>query len=167
MTQTITHRRTHTRYFFDTEFIEDGSTIDLVSIGIVREDGREYYAVSEDADHTRANQWVRDNVLAQLPLPIHPAWRPRRQIAHDIVDFVGSTKPEFWAYYAAYDHVALAQLFGPMIGLPPNLPMHCMDLKQYAVMLGNPKLPTQKKGLHSALQDARWNRDIYNWLRRR
>lgn len=38
------------KYFFDTEFIEDGRTIDLVSIGIVCEDGREYYAVSAEAD---------------------------------------------------------------------------------------------------------------------
>src|ERR1041384_3244006 len=28
------------RYFFDTEFIEDGVTIDLVSIGVIDEDGR-------------------------------------------------------------------------------------------------------------------------------
>lgn len=34
------------RYFFDTEFYEDGKTIDLVSIGIVAEDGRELYAVN-------------------------------------------------------------------------------------------------------------------------
>lgn len=37
------------RYFFDTEFHEDGQTIDLISIGIVAEDGREFYAVSRDA----------------------------------------------------------------------------------------------------------------------
>ncbi len=29
------------RYFLDTEFYEDGKTIDLISIGIVAEDGRE------------------------------------------------------------------------------------------------------------------------------
>jgi hypothetical protein len=29
------------RYWLDTEFIEDGKTIDLISIGIVAEDGRE------------------------------------------------------------------------------------------------------------------------------
>lgn len=32
------------KYFLDTEFHEDGKTIDLISIGIVAEDGREYYA---------------------------------------------------------------------------------------------------------------------------
>ncbi|MBA3574969.1 MAG: 3'-5' exoribonuclease, partial [Pseudonocardiales bacterium] len=32
------------RFFYDCEFIEDGLTIDLVSIGVVDEDGREFYA---------------------------------------------------------------------------------------------------------------------------
>lgn len=30
-----------TRYFYDTEFIEDGHTIDLISIGIVADPGVE------------------------------------------------------------------------------------------------------------------------------
>ena len=39
------------KYFFDTEFYEDGKTIDLISIGIVAEDGREFYAVSNRRRH--------------------------------------------------------------------------------------------------------------------
>lgn len=38
------------RYFYDTEFIEDGKTIDLISIGVVCEDGREFYAESQEAE---------------------------------------------------------------------------------------------------------------------
>lgn len=43
-----------TIYCYDTEFLEDGSTIELISIGIVCEDGREYYAVNSDMDEKRA-----------------------------------------------------------------------------------------------------------------
>ncbi len=57
------------RFFYDTEFIEDGTTIDLVSIGIVGEDGREFYAVSTEFDPDRAGKWVRANVLPKLPRP--------------------------------------------------------------------------------------------------
>ncbi len=32
-----------TRYFYDCEFLENGNTIELISIGIVADDGREYY----------------------------------------------------------------------------------------------------------------------------
>lgn len=41
------------KYFFDTEFHEDGRTIDLISIGIVAEDGREYYAINRECDFDR------------------------------------------------------------------------------------------------------------------
>lgn len=42
------------RYFYDTEFIDDGRTIELISIGMVSEDGREYYAVSTAFDPQQA-----------------------------------------------------------------------------------------------------------------
>ena len=56
------------RYFLDTEFIEDGKTIDLISIGIVSEDGREFYAVNEDCDFGKASDWVLENVLKPMGL---------------------------------------------------------------------------------------------------
>lgn len=58
------------RYFYDTEFIEDGKTIDLISIGIVAEDGREYYAVNSDApmNRIRGNDWLVRNVVSSLPV---------------------------------------------------------------------------------------------------
>ena len=55
------------KYFFDTEFIEDGKTIDLISIGIVAEDGRELYLLNYDCDHSMASDWVKANVLNYLP----------------------------------------------------------------------------------------------------
>src|SRR5947207_8870203 len=42
------------RYFYDCEFIEDGRLVDLVSIGVVDEKGREFYAVSTEFDASRA-----------------------------------------------------------------------------------------------------------------
>ena len=55
------------RYFYDTEFIEDGSTIELVSIGIVAEDGREFYAVSTEFDASNANEWAVSYTHLTLP----------------------------------------------------------------------------------------------------
>jgi hypothetical protein len=54
------------RYFYDTEFIEDGKTIDLISIGIVCEDGRELYLQSCEFNVYAANGWIVDNVLSHL-----------------------------------------------------------------------------------------------------
>lgn len=59
-------RRRAIRYFIDEEFIENGKTIDLVSIGIVAEDGRELYVQSCEFNPSKANPFVRDNVFSQL-----------------------------------------------------------------------------------------------------
>jgi hypothetical protein len=157
------------KIFFDTEFIEDGHTIDLISIGAVREDGTEFYAESGEADLSKANPWVREHVLPYLgrwdgqdnllpPLSRHV-------IAERFLAFANEKgRPEFWAYYADYDWVALCQLYGRMIDLPEGWPKFCMDLKQLAVSLGDPRLPKQTHMEHHALADALWNRDIYLWL---
>jgi hypothetical protein len=149
------------RYFFDTEFIEDGRTIELLSIGVVCEDGREFYAESTDADWSLANEWVKANVLGWLN-PVEEG-HPRSVIADRLVAFVaaGDRPPEFWAYYADYDWVALCQLFGRMLDLPDGWPMFCMDIKQEAVRLGDPPLPEQSSTEHHALDDARWNAEAH------
>lgn len=169
------------RYWFDTEFIEDGKTIDLISIGIVAEDGREFYAESLDADLSKANGWVKENVLVHLwarqtDKGNANRWSRdggtggllnRRHIASEIVAFCDpdrNGKPEFWAYYADYDWVVLCQLFGTMMDLPKGWPMYCRDIKQWCDDLGNPKLPEQGKGEHHALADARWNRQAWEFL---
>ncbi len=53
-------------YWYDTEFIEDGKTIDLISIGMVGEDGRELYLQNHACQFWKANQWVVDNVFPFL-----------------------------------------------------------------------------------------------------
>jgi hypothetical protein len=154
------------RYFLDTEFYEDGTTIDLISIGIVAQDGREFYAVSREAQFHRVSRWVRDNVLPGLPRYVDPAWMSREDIMLGVDRFttIPDDKPEFWAYYADYDWVALCQLFGTMMGLPSRFPKFCRDLKQLSCDVGSPKHPKDPVGEHNALIDARWNRDLYDFL---
>jgi 3' exoribonuclease, RNase T-like len=149
------------RYFYDCEFIEDGRVIDLVSVGFVDEHGREFYAVSTEFDADRALPWVRRNVLDKLPSPADKAWRSRARIRADLYDFL--TEPlgrdetiELWAWYAAYDHVALAQLWGPMPALPREIPRFTKDLRQLWDDRGRPPLP-DAPGRHDALVDARHN----------
>lgn len=77
------------KYFFDTEFHErikkpwfgkKHHLMELISIGIVDEDGRTYYAVSSDFDLKAAweNQWLRDNVL-------HPIYKELRDIQNESI----------------------------------------------------------------------------------
>lgn len=148
------------RYWFDTEFIEDGKTIDLISIGVVAEDGRTYYAENLSCDRSKASPWVRENVFPHLT---GEHVRQRTHIAHDLIAFMGD-RPEIWAYYADYDWVVLCQLFGTMMDLPKGWPMYCRDVKQLCDELGNPTLPEQGEGEHHALADALWTRRAWEWL---
>lgn len=148
------------RYFYDCEFIEDGRTIDLVSIGVAAEDGREFYAVSTEFDPARAGKWVRSNVLPKLPPPSSPAWRSRDKIRDDLLKFLiprPGIVPELWAWVAAYDHVALCQLWGDMTALPQSLPRFTRELKQHWEDAGRPALPAAPGDAHDALADARHN----------
>jgi hypothetical protein len=146
------------RYFYDTEFIEDGRTIDLISIGVVAEDGREYYAVSTEFDPERAGTWVRTHVLPKLPPPASQLWRSRSRIRADLEKFFGVDGPEpieLWAWVAAYDHVALCQLWGPMTGLPKAIPRFTRELRQLWEDHGCPRMPPRPRDVHDALVDAR------------
>jgi hypothetical protein len=177
-----------TRIFYDTEFLEDGRTIELISIGMVADDGREYYAVSDAATRRplngliRRHPWLMANVVPSLPRP-HGDWifdmpkrwlfnymdacvKPRAQIANEVRDFIlASPDPELWAWFAAYDHVVLAQLWGRMISMPKGIPMWTNDLKQEAGRLGNPSLPPMPGVTeHNALSDAREVKFRYEYL---
>ena len=155
------------RYYLDTEFIEDGKTIDLLSIGIVAADGRQLYLESSEASHSRAGQWVRDNVIAHLSggnIAVN-----RSFIRDAILELIGDDQsPEFWAYFADYDWVVLCQLFGRMIDLPSHFPMYCLDLKQLMRTFSIEKsdLPKQAGTAHNALEDARWVEDAVTHILR-
>ena len=157
------------KFFLDTEFVENGKTIDLISIGMVTLSGAEFYKVSTEARLDLASPWVREHVLPSLPSYSDKAWMDRDNIRRNLESFVTNwgdgEKNEFWGYYADYDWVALCQLFGTMMDLPKRFPRFCMDLKQYSVMCGNPEHPKQESGAHNALEDARWNRKLYTFLR--
>jgi hypothetical protein len=147
------------RVYFDTEFIEDGRTIDLVSIGMVREDGRTYYAQALSFDPAKASRWVEEHVLAQLArcdrslslteeMLRHLAsgrlcssmclWRSKAEIGQELRRFVATKPiwgeragaPEFWADYASYDWLVLCQIFGTMLHLPDGWPMFVHDVQQ-------------------------------------
>lgn len=59
------------RYYMDCEFIENGKTIDLISIGIVAADGRELYLQSAEFDPQHASDWVKEHVFPHLVLCPH------------------------------------------------------------------------------------------------
>lgn len=187
-----------TRIVYDTEFIDDGLTITPLSIAMRRpSDGATLYAVNDSLEamaRAAERAWLRDYVLRWLPVEVelrannatgeinaHVQWdedhpdyenvRAIEEIAEMVEDFVlARPDPQLWAYYAAYDHVFLAQLFGPMVELPDGFPMYTLDLKQLAVSLGDPKLPelpdeivTKEYGSIRREHDARYDAHEEEW----
>jgi hypothetical protein len=174
-----------TRLWFDWEFIEDGHTIDGLAIGIVREDGATYYAEPREADLSKASDWVREHVFPHLDRTPRKgetgitAWlratKPRAQIAAEILEFAGPN-PEWWAYVAAYDWVALRQLYGPMVDMPAGWPYGCRDVEEIARLAGmgdgeewmSPEHEVAAahgliipEGAHHALAGALWAHELW------
>ena len=178
------------KIYYDTEFIDTGDQIKLLSIGMVREDGAEYYAVVHDLNlmydawHWRSGgeYWLRENVMKYLPVKYdhystlwpmnwdldHPDFeniRGREVIAKEIKKFcLENGTPELYGWYSSYDHVVLSQLFGRMLDLPQGMPMWTNDLRQELHRLGNPRYPRQLDGAHNALEDARWTKSLGEYL---
>jgi len=135
------------KYWIDTEFIAKPYTIDLISIGLVAEDGREFYAESSEVDWSKASLWTLENVRPQLD----GKGMMREEIGYAVRQFTdGDEHPVFWGYFPAYDWVALNWLFGSMDELPFHYPQLCLDIKQWAIELGDPELPHQSGPRHHA-----------------
>jgi len=114
------------KYWIDTEFIEQPYTIDLISVGLVAEDDREFYAESSEVDWTKASEWTLHTVRPQL----NGSGMVREEIGYAVRRFVDAdAHPVFWGYFPAYDWVSFSWLFGDMNELPFRFPHLCLDIK--------------------------------------
>lgn len=182
------------KYFIDTEFHEyqkNGiDTIELISLGMVREDGTRLYLVSKEFDIEAAsrNPWLMRHVLCPIAETVHNAHNPgslasafnkigftREGIKDQIRLFIGKDEPQFYGYYADYDWVVFCWIFGRMIDLPSGYPMYCRDLKQmldeWCEKTGIPIETVRAMGNypqlvneHTAIDDAMWNLELYKFL---
>lgn len=165
---------------------EDGRELYLVN---------EACAEGEFGKSIMRHRWLPDNVVPHLPLRRdHPhddgfnrldgrktGFRldrddnrvvPLRFIRNAVRDFFAVDPPvpgELWGYFPAYDHVLLAQLWGPMVEMPRIIPMRTSCIAQYADMLGIDSFDDvpMEGTAHNALDDARWTRDAWRYLEAR
>lgn len=159
------------RWYYDTEFLEDGKTIELLSIGLISDTGETYYAVNEEFPmmRGRADPFLKKHVLPKIGSAMF--YRSRRKIAADVSHLIGkqpdANLTELWADFGAYDHVVLCQLFGRMIDLPRGFPWFTHDLCQELRRLGvrRADLPQgNPEDEHNALADARVLRAQHQYL---
>ena len=55
-----------TNLYFDTEFTGLQKDTSLISIGIVSDSGRKFYAEFTDYDKSKVDEWIQDNVIRNL-----------------------------------------------------------------------------------------------------
>lgn len=168
------------RVFYDFEFLEDGSTIKPISVGMVDNRGQELYLVFADAPWAEISKheflmqevvpWLPHNVRAECKEPHigvdlgELCVLPGRIIRQRVEEFLSAPNgvDELWGWYSAYDHVALAQMWGPMVDMPHNIPWQTDDIRTLWKMAGYPVKPRQGMMEHHALGDARWNMKLWN-----
>lgn len=158
------------KYFIDTEFVEpvEPGEIDLISIALVDQNDREYYAICNEFDENKANDFVREQVLPKLD--DRSIWKSRATIKQELLEFVIGDEDgiEFWGEYSAYDWVVFCRIFGCMVDLPAGYPYYCNDLMQWMKFLDLEHIPVpiDPTDAHNALGDARWNKKAYEFLQR-
>ncbi len=124
------------KVFFDTEFTGLRQSTTLISLGMIAEDRRSFYAEFTDYDESQVDGWVRDNVLTGLRLKakdglvcatngdgehveyLGPRWAVKHYLERWLADF---DTVELWSDVLAYDWVLFCELFGGAFGLPKNV----------------------------------------------
>jgi hypothetical protein len=161
------------RVFFDTEFTGLHQKTTMISIGLVSDDGREFYAEFNDYDADQVDSWLLENVFSHMIYRGHTnQYINGLQSAFSgdkayIVDRLALwlsqfEKVEMWSDCLAYDWVLFCDLFGGAMKIPSNVYYIPFDLATLFLVNGiDPDISREEfSGIdnlakHNALDDAR------------
>ena len=150
------------KYFIDTEYQLASGTIGLISVGIISDDGREFYAEVAGARHWVTSSWIREHVLPHLQGG--DVAMPGSDLTDKLRRFIGDDIPEFWGWCCGIDYAVLCALFG-MDDWPMGWPYFFNDIAQSAreegIVLEQIAVPF---GRHHAMDDAREIKRLWEHL---
>lgn len=126
------------KLFFDMEFTGLHQKTTPISLGVVSENNRTFYAEFTDYDVNQVDSWINANViehliLKDLSIPQIAEKNTYNQVyykgnkdavAHRFLRWLkdlGHTKYEFWGDCLSYDWVLFTQLFGGALNIPNNI----------------------------------------------
>lgn len=133
------------KIFFDTEFTGLHKDTTLISIGMVAENGKKFYAEFTDYDGKQCNDWIQDNVLAYTILQGNEDMARALGENTDTTVVIGCidsillelkewlsqfNEVQFVSDVCHYDFVLLIDLFGTAFDLPKNVSASCHDINQ-------------------------------------
>lgn len=162
------------KYFYDIQFDQTKSDkIELISIGIVDQQGNQLYLINKDYDWSTASKWLKLNVYPYIKDASDYIKVDIQTIKSKIIKFLkpGPSKDiKLYGYYSAYDHVCLCKLFGTMNQLPQYIPQYTIDLKQ-SMDYFNETIQSlnviNSIQQHNALSDAKFNLELYRALKKK
>ncbi|MGX4584045.1 3'-5' exoribonuclease domain-containing protein [Paenibacillus chitinolyticus] len=171
------------KVFFDTEFTGLHQNTTLISIGLISEDGKTFYAEFTDYDKSQVDDWLQTNVINNL---IVHAERDRYyritdndSIIKDNSNVIASRMEEWlsqfeqveiWSDCLSYDWVLFNQLFGHAFNIPKNVYYIPFDICTLMKVKGvDPDINREEfAGIegekHNALHDARVIKACYEKL---
>lgn len=167
------------KLFVDIDFaeIKENNTrrIELVSIGIVGDDGKEYYAINEQASwlyiltHTESFYNMHPNIVAQTShiavFVSTDSFKDYSVIVKEVTDFIDQYRePELWLFYDAINSVVVNNLM--TAGEHELCPTNSIYVKLRNKNINTKNLPRYHGDLSTTLDNAKWNRLAYNFIER-
>lgn len=181
------------KIFFDTEFTGLHKNTTLISIGLVSEDNRQFYAELIDYDENQCDSWIQENVVNHL---YSKNWEIRENNyisnyhiggKYEIAKVLGNWFAQFdnvelVSDVCHYDMVLLIDLFGGAFQLPKKVCPACYDINQDIARVYNISLQEAfdksredilyqhykdnaiKGDKHNALYDAKVIKELYQIL---
>lgn len=156
------------KYFLDTEFHDHhGDELpELISLGVVAEDGREFYAENLNYDVRKASHWLRENVIANFTGP----GLPENILMQRFIDFTNVrsqkfTETKFICWYGTYDWFLLRMLMDRHgIQRPKHWPWNFVELQflhETFFRMFDTRQVKHRGAAHNALTDAWWNKELF------
>ena len=120
-----------TKIFFDTEFSGLHQKTSLISIGLISECGRTFYAEFTDYDKSQIDEWIQQNVIDNLYLTPQEnnanlkQWTllgDKKVIKEALTMWLSQfDSVEIWSDCLSYDWVLFNDIFGHAFNIPKNV----------------------------------------------
>lgn len=161
------------KLFLDTEFTGLHQYTSLISLALIDENNRCFYAEFDDYDTTQVDDWIQDNVLSQLThehyiTDTHTVISGNTNtIRTHLVEWLKYyDQAEIWSDTLAYDWVLFNQLFGHAFDIPDNIYYIPFDIATlFKIKNIDPDVDRTEfsgiTGKHNALNDARMIQQCY------
>jgi len=177
------------KIFFDTEFTGLHKNTSLISIGLVDENGRRFYAELTDYDKSQLDDWLKLNIIDNLILnnmennsisfadhmDIKYVKGTKKYIAQELYFwhqyiYNPDVQIEMWSDCLSYDWVLFNDLFGHAFNIPKNIYYIPFDICTLFKIKGiDPDINREEfSGLqghkHNSLHDAKVIKACYEKL---